>query len=80
MIELVGFGLSVAGATLVAAGIIGRPVRRGSGLSPSMIEALCIPEYEMRARIYCKINGVPVEEWRRFASQAIGDIIMERRQ
>jgi hypothetical protein len=45
-----------------------------------MIEALCIPEYEMRARIYCKINGVPVEEWRRFASQAIGDIIMERRQ
>lgn len=77
MIELVGFGLMLAGATLIAAAIIGRPARR-SGLTPALIKALQMPEYERIARLYCLRYGVPVEEWQQFAGRAIGEIITRR--
>jgi hypothetical protein len=77
MIELVGFGMILAGATLIAAALMGRPAR-GSGLTPELIKALQMPEYERIARTYCLSYGRPVEEWEQFASRAIGDIITRR--
>jgi hypothetical protein len=77
MIELVGFGMILAGATLIASAIIGRPAR-GSGVTPALIKALQMPEYERISRMHCLAHGMPVELWECFAGQAIGEIITRR--
>lgn len=76
--DLLGICLMVIGVAMVIEGVIGlRRTPPESGISSAMFKAMCMPEYERRARTYCVINGMHPKEWERFASRAIGEIIME---
>lgn len=75
---LLGWIALAAGLTVLVVTLIKKLARR-RGLSAELIAQLIMPEYERRARMYCRIYGFPESEWDRFASRAIGEIIMSAR-